>query len=433
MDPVRVRREVFKTAHGRGLPVTAKDREDILHKAVTQLGITVEELEEALYGDLEGELILRGFQPLSPEALVRQYNLSLTQTLLFYSTELGFTAHGNWQRIFRQIKWLGLIYTIWRNDGEYQVKVDGPLSLFRLNRRYGTSLAKLLPTIIRSGRWSVRAKILHHKGARELLSLELDSEKHGGYMEAYDSPEEAYDSLVEQSFAERFRTLSTDWTLTREPEPIPVGGQVMIPDFSLEKGGIKVYMEVVGFWTPEYLKEKVRKLSSLGEVDMIVAADRGLACEKLDKIGERLKVIYYRGRIPMRPILAHLEKRERRLVEQQTKRLSFEEFNVQKDVVELRELAKELGVEEAALNEALKEREVPGYLNLGGMLVRDTKIREIRQRLEERMERGEISLDEASKIIEETGGKRPISILGALGYRIEWQGIDPESAKIRRR
>ena len=432
MDPVQARKEVFKSAHERGLPTTIEERDDILQDSAARLGVAMEELEESLYGDLEGELVLRGLQVPEPEALVKQYNLSLSQTLLFYSTELSFTTQGNWQQMFRRIKWLGLIYTVQRNDGEYEVKVDGPLSLFKLNRRYGTRLAKLLPAIIRSGRWSVRAKILHRKGGRELLNLELDSEKHGGYMEAYDMPEESYDSSVEQSFAEHFRALSTGWTLTREPEPIPVAGQVMIPDFSLEKGGMKVYLEVVGFWTPEYLREKVKKLSSLADVDMIVAADRSLACKKLDKIGERLNVIYYRGRIPLRPVLTHLENREQQLVKEQTKRLSLSEIRVQKDVVELRELAKDLGVEETALNEIVKERAFPGYMNLGGMLIKDIKMREIHQRIEEQLEQGEVSLDEASKIIEEAGGKRPTSILDALGYRIEWQGIDPQSTKIRR-
>jgi hypothetical protein len=71
-------------------------------------------------------------------------------------------------------------------------------------------------------------------------------------------------------------------------------------------------------------------------------------------------------------------------------------------------------------------------VNLGGILIKDTKIREIQERIEEQLEQREISLGEASKIIEDAGGRRPTSILDALGYRIEWQGIDPHSAKIRR-
>ena len=432
-DPVKARKQVFKIAHEGALPITPEARQAVLHRAASGLGVTVEELEESLYGDLEDELILKGFRPVDPEALVRQYNLSLTQTLLFYSTELTFTATGNWQRIFRQIKWLGLIYTIWRSDGGYQVRVDGPTSLFKLNRRYGTSLAKLLPTIVQSGGWSVKAKILRRRGERRLLNLELDSQKHGGYMEALGTLEEVYDSQVEQDFARRFRALDTGWTLTREPEPIPVGRQVMIPDFGFQKGGLRVYMEVVGFWTPQYLEEKVKKLRLLGDVDMIVAADRDLACQKLDRVGERLNVIYYQRRVPLRPVLAHLKAKEERLVKEQTRRLRAETFAIQRPVVEVRELAEKLGVLEDAVKEILREREVLGYRRLGDMLIKESKLKEIRGRLEKRLDQGELSLGEASRIIEDAGGRRPTSILDALGYRVEWHGIDPKLAKIRRK
>ncbi|MFQ6075981.1 MAG: DUF790 family protein [Candidatus Bathyarchaeia archaeon] len=433
IDPVKARRQVFRIAHERGLPTAPEARLAVLAQAALGLGVTVGELEAALYGDLEDELLLRHFDPVDPEALVRQYNLSLTQTLLFHSTELTFTATGNWQRIFRQIKWLGLIYTIWRSGGEYRVRVDGPTSLFRLNRRYGTSLAKLLPAIVQNRRWSVRAKILRSKGERRLLNLELDSKKHGGYMGAFETPEEAYDSRVEEDFANRFKTLDTGWTLTREPEPIPVGRQVMIPDFGFQKAGMRVYMEVVGFWTPQYLREKVEKLRLLGDVDMIVAADRDLSCRGLDRIGERLNVIYYQRRVPLRPVLDHLKAREEHLVEEQTRRLRAEALTIQRPVVEAKEIAERLGVLEEAVREVLREREVPGYTRLGDMLIKESKLKEIRERLEERLDKGELSLGEASEIIEDLDGRRPTSILDALGYRIEWHGIDPRSAKVRRR
>jgi len=434
-DPVGVRRQVFKIAHKKGFPTTPEARRAALHQAARQLEVTVEELEESLYGDLEDELVLKDFEPVDPEALVKQYNLSLTQTLLFYSTELTFTTVGNWQRIFRQIKWLGLIYTIRRSDGGYEIKVDGPASLFKLNRRYGTSLAKLLPIIVQNQAWRVEAKILRRKGDRRLLNLELDNEKHGGIMKAPETPEEAeiYDSQVEQDFAKRFRALGTGWTLTREPEPIPVGRRVMIPDFGFRKGGMVVYLEVAGFWTPQYLEEKLRKLRQLGDVDMIVAANRDLACQKLDKIGEKLNLVYYKRRIPLRPILIHLKAREERAVREQTRRLGAESLLIQKPVVEAKELAEKLGVLEDAVKQALMEREFPGYTRLGDMLVKKTKLKEIREKIENRLNSGELNLVEASRIVENAGGRRTANILDALGYSIEWRGIDPHSTKIRRK
>ncbi len=435
INPVKVRRHVFKISHRKGFPINSEARRDFLLQAARELEVTVEELEESLYGDLEDELILKDFNPVDLEALVKQYNLSLTQTLLFYSTVLSFTTIGNWQNIFRQIKWLGLIYTIRRSGSEYAVNVDGPASLFKLNRRYGTSLAKLLPVIIQNKEWRIKASILRRKGDRRLLELELNSRKHGGIIKALEPSKnaEAYDSQVEQDFAKRFRALETGWELSREPEPIPVGRRVMIPDFGFRKGDVTIYLEVVGFWTPQYLKEKISKLQELVDVDMIVAANRDLACQKLDKIGERLKIIYYKQKIPLKPILVHLKAREERLVREQKRRISTETLPILTPIVEARELATKLGVLEDTVKQVLIEREFPGYTRLGDMLVKNTKLKEIQEKLENRLNRGELNLLEASRIIEEAGGKRTANILDALGYSIEWHGIDLHSTKIRKK
>jgi len=307
--------------------------------------------------------------------------------------------------------------------------------MFKLNRRYGTNLAKLLPVIIQNKEWRIKARVLRHKGDRRLLELELNSRKHGGIIKALEPSKhtETYDSQVEQDFAKRFRALETGWKLIREPEPVPVGRRVMIPDFAFRKGDMTIYLEVAGFWTPQYLKEKISKLQQLDDVDIIVAVNRDLACQKLDKIEERLKVIYYKQRIPLKPILVYLKAREERLVRKQKRRISAETLPLLTPIVEARELATKLGVLENTVKQVLIEREFPGYTRLGDMLVKNTKLREIQEKLENRLNRGELNLLEASRIIEEVGGKRTANILAALGYSIEWHGIDPNLTKIRKK
>ncbi|MEM2865262.1 MAG: DUF790 family protein, partial [Candidatus Bathyarchaeia archaeon] len=144
LNPVKVRKRIFELASGEKAPISLEARRLILEEAASELGLRIDELEDLLYADLDDELILESFNPIEAERLVKWYNLALTQTLLFHSTEVRFTTLGNWQQIFREVKRLGLIHEVWRGDGNrYWVKVDGPLSLFRLNRRYGTALARL--------------------------------------------------------------------------------------------------------------------------------------------------------------------------------------------------------------------------------------------------------------------------------------------------
>src|SRR5580658_9671158 len=97
IDPVEARNKVF-TAASRARVTSPAEREDVLRSVSAGLGVTPEAVEKALFSDLDDELMLRDFRPFpSGEALLRYYNLSLTQTLLFKSLRVEFSASGNWK------------------------------------------------------------------------------------------------------------------------------------------------------------------------------------------------------------------------------------------------------------------------------------------------------------------------------------------------
>ena len=256
-DPTELRRRIFQTTGKNGPAITLEQRKSIIASVASQLKISTEQLEESMYADLDSELTLQDFFPVSPQKLLEEYNLSLAQTLLFGSTELKFTVSANWQQIFFKTKKLGLIYDAY-NDNGFWVKIDGPASLFKLARRYGTAIAKLLPAVIASPKWTVEAKVLW-KFTNEIYTFKLESWKHAPLFGTQQTTE-SFDSYVEEDFAKRFQALNSDWQLKREPEPVIAGQHVLIPDFSFEREGTKLYMEVVGFWTTEYLLRKIEKL-----------------------------------------------------------------------------------------------------------------------------------------------------------------------------
>jgi predicted nuclease of restriction endonuclease-like RecB superfamily len=96
--------------------------------------------------------------------------------------------------------------------------------------------------------------------------------------------------------------------LRREPEPVPAGKQVIIPDFSMERSGVKIYVEIMGFWTESYLLRKIEKLKQVG-VKMLLLVNEALACEKLSVLEKysQLNLIVYRNKIPWAQILRYLE------------------------------------------------------------------------------------------------------------------------------
>ncbi|MCK5030929.1 MAG: DUF790 family protein, partial [Thermoplasmatales archaeon] len=133
-------KEVRSFLFEHGFVTTLEERDKLLDESSQYFHASKQKVEEAMFSDLWDEQVLSEFNPLSSDELIRMYNLSLTQTLLFDALGLNFKVEGNYQHVFRQIKYLGLMYEI--NDG---IRVTGPGSLFKKNRKYGTSLAKLLP------------------------------------------------------------------------------------------------------------------------------------------------------------------------------------------------------------------------------------------------------------------------------------------------
>jgi predicted nuclease of restriction endonuclease-like RecB superfamily len=430
VDAIDLRRKIFHATGKLGLPTTPEKRTRVIETFASELRVPVETVEEFLYADLETELTLREFEPLSPLELLQEYNFSLTQTLLFESTEVTFTSSGNWQKIFYSFKKLGLIYEVYQDRG-FRVKVDGPASLFKLTRRYGTSMAKLLPVIVANPEWTVEAKILW-KYTNEICDFKVDSCKHHALLKKPKASTLSFDSVVEEDFATRFQGLATGWLLRREPEPVLAGKQVIIPDFSLEKEGIKVYVEIVGFWTVEYLLRKIEKLKKV-DVDMLVLINENLACERLATLEKhaRLNIIYYKNEIPLAPILRYLEQAFREVKAKQTGFVKNLPVVFTEPVVNYEEFAARIGVSLEAVKAAMTAKAPQGYTVMSNELVRKDVLEQIQKKIEEQITRkGKLCFSEAVQAIETEGVKDATNALEALGYKVVWHGINSEKAEV---
>jgi predicted nuclease of restriction endonuclease-like RecB superfamily len=430
LDPPTLRRKIFQ-AVGASVATDPERRRAIVEEVTLRLKVTSEQVEESMYADLDSELILQNFESPNPEELVRSYNISLTQTLLFDATELRFTVAGNWQKIFFKAKRLGLIYEAYK-DGEVWIKIDGPVSLFKLTRRYGTAIAKLLPFIINAPKWTLEAKILW-KFTNEICTFRLESLKYQSLFGAQQTEPamESFDSKVEEDFANRFQALDTGWQLKREPEPIIVGQHVLIPDFSFEREGAKLYMEVVGYWTAEYLKRKIEKLKKTEE-RVIVAVDKNLACDRLTKLENQqtLNIIYFQGKIPLSPILRTLQEDFKEIESRQTEFLRNLDATFTEPIIKFEDFAAQTGTSIEAVKNALTEKIPPNYALLPDGLIRRDRLEQIREKLDQHIAKtGKLRLVDAVKIAQ-TEQVELTSAIQVLGYRIVWHGIDIEKAEV---
>ncbi|VVB62644.1 Uncharacterised protein [uncultured archaeon] len=428
IDPVAARRAVFEES--KGFITGSEDRKKVLDKTARKLSIEPDDLEKALWADHEGNLVVKEFQTITAEDLLRQYNLSLAQTLLFRAIDLEIQLEDNYQPVFRKIKQLGLIYNI-QDD---KISLEGPISLFKLTEKYGSAFAKLLPTIMESSRWSLRASISRKTfQGKRIYDFILDHTQ-GPFFRTESETAEIDSGLDFDSAIEReFNQLSFHgWTVRREPTVLKAGQYAFIPDFSLERDGITVYVEIVGFWTPEYLKHKIQKLNQLQEKErksMILLVNRNLACTGSEFQAEN--VLFYDRKIPHLVIIKILRRYEEKQQAKEITKLSGIEisFGNESDtsVISLDEIAKKYGVSLEALRVVIKGQNKPGYSLLGDQLASNQILNTIQAEFELK---GVKKHDDALKIFERYGIRAHSQALAFLGYKVKWSGLDPENAEI---
>ncbi|NYT00736.1 MAG: DUF790 family protein [Methanocellales archaeon] len=425
LDPVNARRAVFEEAKG---PVTSNEkRMVVLRDIASTLGVSIDELEKSLWADSESELILKEFNSIGPDELLISYNLSLAQTLLFKAMGMEIYVQGNYQNIFRSIKYLGLMYLVEKQDEMLCIIVEGPMSLMKTTERYGTALAKLLPTIIASENWRIKASIVHRYGNKpRILEFTMDGDSYS-YALASGYSSQDFDSTIEQKFSHGFNSLDTGWFLRREPEPLFAGRSVFIPDFSFEKMAMKVYLEIVGFWTEDYLRRKIAKLKRICEEDMIIAVDKNLSCSISSFRDIKGKVIFYEKKVPLKPILDYLREHEEKNIRREVESLAKVDLELSGDVTELDKMASERDVSIEAIKRIVSESRKDHVL-VGSQLVSRSLIEKLKKELKDKNTR-----IEAAKLLEGRGIKRVDQMLDLLGYSVRWVGLDPENAMIFRK
>jgi predicted nuclease of restriction endonuclease-like RecB superfamily len=139
------------------------------------LGVSREDLQESLFGDLPGEqLVAAPAQPLSAVELALRCNLATVQRMLFRATVVRIEVEGNTRVLVRHAKWRGLICTLARRSGSAAVTVElsGPFALFRNTRLYGRALGELVPLLAWCPRFRLQAECVFH-GRRLTLHSEL--------------------------------------------------------------------------------------------------------------------------------------------------------------------------------------------------------------------------------------------------------------------
>ncbi len=205
----------------------------------------------------------------SPEMLRLDYDLAQAQALLYDAVRIEVEARSDFKHIVQYARLSRLLHRIERAAaGGYRFVFDGPNSVLRRTHAYGVDFAKFLAALVQVREWRLSAEIVLHKNARPAMFVLSSSDG----LRSRVSPPRLFDSELEEAFARKFGAVRDGWRLHREAILLEAGERLMVPDFVfVHEDGTEVALEIVGYWTPEYLAEKLGKLGRISGAKLIVA------------------------------------------------------------------------------------------------------------------------------------------------------------------
>jgi uncharacterized protein len=308
-----LRRQVFHAAAPFHPLVSQTDRLfettelDAKTRIAEQLGRPWAQIEAELFADIIEFHRLKTFDGYpDPVALLSRYNVAQVQIALFDAVSLTVWASDDLKTILRYAKLARLMHTIRRSTNRraggvsplmggdtataanaairgltppacleacaadvYELTFDGPASVLRETRRYGVAMAKFLPALLACRGWRLHAVI---QSPRAGWQVALDLSPEDQLKSHLPAPEE-FDSDIESEFARKWGGEPRDgWSLAREADILHSDQRVFVPDFTFRHtDGRQVLLEIVGFWTEDYLTAKLRTLRLFSSTPILLA------------------------------------------------------------------------------------------------------------------------------------------------------------------
>lgn len=303
-------------------------RQSLLQEVASELALTPAEIEKALFADHPGAHILTNVGPVwTPQGILQRYNLELARGALYRATEVQIEIYDHYKECWRYLKLFKIMFSARElPGGGYQVLLSGPLSDFVETDRYGIAFAEFLPAVLLGERWKLVARVkpsyprpthertsgLIAEDAQLLYRLDHTCGLHSHYRKG-----RVYDSALERNFAsefsdfeEKFGSERGKWRLTREDQVLVLDGSVMIPDFLLvhtQDEQRRILIELVGFWSPRYLKTKVAKVRAAQCPNLLLLVYEHLKVTREDFGQIPGELIFFKEKPVIKEVMAAVE------------------------------------------------------------------------------------------------------------------------------
>ncbi|MEZ4741683.1 MAG: DUF790 family protein [Bdellovibrionota bacterium] len=299
IKPSQIRQFCFRES--AKTKISLKTRKFAIERASKHFKIPKHAIEHFMYYDLKSARI--SIQPSEMddiENLLLKANLLMVQALLLSSEKVNIFISESSRPIIRYAKWKGLICHLLQNkvNGITEIEISGPLSILQKTSIYGKELGGLVPYLAAMNEFSLSAWIQYGKQVKILKLSKADPIFPKQNLKPFDSK-------LEENFYKKFLKSTDDWDLKREPGPFQAGHSLVFPDFALThrtNKNLVWYLEIVGFWTQQYLDEKLVKYKQANINNLILCLKESHKCEIRDLL-EKAKVVRFKSSIQPNKIL----------------------------------------------------------------------------------------------------------------------------------
>ena len=266
------------------------------------LGMSWDQIEQSLYSDVISYQRLERFDGYEDgQALLARYNVGQLQACLYRAEHMVIMAAQDFKTILRYAKLARLLLEIVRLDiSTYRITLTGPASILDRTRRYGVSFAQFLPSLLTCRDWQMTAVVqTPWKGQARLVLTDKDG------FHSHQPPPADFDSGIEAALANKFGSEREGWRLIREGVILHDRQKTFVPDFVFRhENGTEVLLEIVGFWTPQYLALRRATLQTFRNHHILIAVPEA---SLRDGAVITDRVLVYKTTLKVAPLLAALE------------------------------------------------------------------------------------------------------------------------------
>lgn len=288
-----------------GVPVlTTIERDARIAFAAAELEVTCAAVETMLWSDLPRERpveLPRG-RP-SEFEVAATANVHLLQRAMMRAQAVTLRVWGDAGQLIHTAAARGLLTTLARgSSGETIMHIVGPIALFHRTGVYGRALAGLIPLLADCERFELE---LLSRGGDELYVVDVASP-------VLLPPVPARMAMPDMQLLRLTKELARvakNIVVTPQPAPLTSGTSIVCPDLVLEHGGRKMYVEMIGFWTIEFLRTKLQLYRDAGSGDVVFCVDEARGCTK-DELPADLPIV---------PFTKHMTATARQLAERISK------------------------------------------------------------------------------------------------------------------